>query len=83
MGLVAGDYMLSDVKPCKMIFEPILEQGVYRFDCSADTKDATLPSLSFVNPKDRDAPILSNHIPSYIPTCEYIAGQQVIYCEVS
>ncbi|GKC13619.1 heteroglycan glucosidase 1 [Tanacetum coccineum] len=82
MGEVAGDYMPSDVKPCKMIFEPILEQGVFRFDCSADTKNATLPSLSFVNPKDRDTPILSNHIPSYIPTCEYIAEQQVVYCEL-
>ncbi|GJU20784.1 heteroglycan glucosidase 1 [Tanacetum coccineum] len=26
--------------------------------------------------------ILSNHIPSYIPTCEYIAEQQVVYCEL-
>lgn len=67
-----------------MVFEPILEEGVFRFDSSADARNEAFPSLSFVNQKDRDTPIMSNHkIPSYIPTSEYVSGQQVVSFEVS
>ncbi|KAF2308928.1 hypothetical protein GH714_024529 [Hevea brasiliensis] len=46
----------SDAKAGNMIFEPILEDGVFRFDCS-------YPSLSFINTKDRDTPIISHPVP--------------------
>lgn len=74
----------SDVKPSKMVYEPILEQGVFRFDCSADARTKTFPSLSFLNPKQRDTLLMSNHnVPSYIPTFEYVAKQQIVHFKVS
>lgn len=67
----------------KMVFEPILEQGVFRFDCSVDVRNTTFPSLSFVYPEKRDTPFLSDHkLPSYVPTSEYVAGQQIVCFEV-
>lgn len=75
--------MTGDVKPGKMVFEPILEEGVFRFDCSADDRNAAFPSLSFVNPKVRDTTVTSNHnVPSFIPTSQYLAEQQVVYFEL-
>ncbi|CAI9274853.1 unnamed protein product [Lactuca saligna] len=66
-----------------MVSEPILEEGVFRFDSSADARNEAFPSLSFVNQKDRDTPIMSNHkIPSYIPTSEHVSGQQIVSFEL-
>ncbi|XP_057786663.1 uncharacterized protein LOC131004082 [Salvia miltiorrhiza] len=66
----------------KMVFEPILEQGVFRFDCSADDRNAAFPSISFENPLVRDTPIMNVHkIPTYIPTFECVMGQQVVNVE--
>ncbi|GJU20785.1 heteroglycan glucosidase 1 [Tanacetum coccineum] len=83
MGEVAEDYYtVDDVKSRKMVFEPILEEGVYRFDCSADARNTSFPSLSFVNTEKRDTPFMSNHkLPSYIPTYEQVAAQQITYFE--
>ncbi|KAJ4851187.1 hypothetical protein Tsubulata_000510 [Turnera subulata] len=56
-----------------MIYQPILEDGVFRFDCSAQHRAAAFPSLSFADPKKRDTPISpssSNDVPSFIPTFE-------------
>lgn len=79
-----GKTMTSDVSSGKMVFEPILEEGVFRFDCSADDRKAAFPSLSFVNPKDRDTPIMSIHkVPSYTPTFESVMGQQIVNIEVT
>ncbi|KAF2308927.1 hypothetical protein GH714_024453 [Hevea brasiliensis] len=58
-----------------MIFEPILEDGVFRFDCS-------YPSLSFINTKDRDTPIISHPVPLYIPTFECVLGKQIVKLEL-
>lgn len=67
-----------------MIFEPILEEGVFRFDCSTDDRSAAFPSISFVNPKVRETPIMSiKRVPSYIPTFECIHGQQIVNVEVN
>ena len=66
-----------------MIFEPILEDGVFRFDCSASDRDAAYPSLSFVNSKARDTPIKSHNVPSYIPTFKCLLGQYIVKFEVS
>ncbi|KAF2308919.1 hypothetical protein GH714_024092 [Hevea brasiliensis] len=65
----------SDAKAGNMIFEPILEDGVFRFDCS-------YPSLSFINTKDRDTPIISHPVPSYIPTFECVLGKQIVKLEL-
>ncbi|KAI3468955.1 hypothetical protein Pfo_025618 [Paulownia fortunei] len=61
----------------KMVFQPILEEGVFRFDCSACDRCAAFPSISFENPRVRDTPIKDvNKVPTYIPTFECVKGQQ-------
>ncbi|EYU29107.1 hypothetical protein MIMGU_mgv1a024908mg [Erythranthe guttata] len=66
----------------KMIFESILEEGVFRFDCSADDRNAAFPSISFQNPKVRDTPLANvDEIPTYIPTFECSLGQQIVNIE--
>ncbi|KAF5936060.1 hypothetical protein HYC85_027189 [Camellia sinensis] len=73
----------SDVKSGNMVFEPVLEEGVFRFDCIADHRNAAFPSLSFVNPKDRDTPIMTSHnVSSYIPTFECVLGEQIVQIEL-
>ncbi|KAK4401019.1 Alpha-glucosidase 2, partial [Sesamum angolense] len=44
-------YEGTETRSGKMIFEPILEEGVFRFDCSADDRHAAFPSISFENSK--------------------------------
>ncbi|XP_052211449.1 uncharacterized protein LOC127814178 isoform X2 [Diospyros lotus] len=74
---------VTDVKSGKMIFEPILEEGIFRFDCSVDDRDAAFPSLSFVNPEKRDRPLMSSHkVPSYTPTFKCVLGQQIVEIEL-
>ncbi|KAJ0020657.1 hypothetical protein Pint_31284 [Pistacia integerrima] len=43
-----GKVITADAISGDMIFQPILEDGVFRFDCSADDRDAAYPSLSFL-----------------------------------
>ncbi|OAY24303.1 hypothetical protein MANES_17G004600v8 [Manihot esculenta] len=69
----------SDAKSGKMFFEPILEDGVFRFDCSSIDRAAAYPSLSFINTKLRDT--LFN-VPSYIPTFECNSGNQIVKLEL-
>ncbi|KAJ6308370.1 hypothetical protein OIU76_018034 [Salix suchowensis] len=68
----------ADVVSRDMIFQPILEDGVFRFDCSAEARVASYPSLSFTCSKDRDTPIMSHSVPSYTPTCECVSGKQIV-----
>ncbi|KAK9052894.1 hypothetical protein SSX86_029524 [Deinandra increscens subsp. villosa] len=83
MGESAGTSMAGEVKPGQMVFGPILEEGVFRFDCSDDARNSSFPSLSFVNPKERDTPLIHDHkTPSYIPTSESVAGQQIVCFEL-
>ncbi|KAI3713674.1 hypothetical protein L1987_72257 [Smallanthus sonchifolius] len=83
MGESVGTSMAAEVKPGQMVFEPILEEGVFRFDCSADARNSSFPSLSFVDPKDRDTPLVHLHkTPSYIPAFETVAEQQIVYFEL-
>ncbi|GJT89620.1 heteroglycan glucosidase 1 [Tanacetum coccineum] len=66
----------------KMVFVPILEEGVFRFDCSADAENTTFPTFSFVNTEMRDTPLMSNHkLPSYLPTFECVDEQQIVNLE--
>ncbi|XAR70738.1 Alpha-glucosidase [Bertholletia excelsa] len=83
MSEVEGITATSDTESGKMIFQTIIEDGIFRFDCSADHRNAVFPSLSFVNPKDRDAPIINGQkVPSHIPTFECVRGQQIIQIEL-
>ncbi|CAJ2646990.1 unnamed protein product [Trifolium pratense] len=73
----------SDVRKGNMIFEAILDNGVFRFDCSVDNREAAYPSISFVNSKDRETPITSTHKdPLYNPTFECLLEQQVVQLEL-
>ncbi|KAI3974855.1 hypothetical protein MKX01_004966 [Papaver californicum] len=62
----------------KMRFEPIMEESVFRFDCSGNDYH---PSISFSDPKVRDTPLVmvqSVVVPAYIPTFECADGQQIV-----
>lgn len=72
-----------EMVPTNMIFEPILEKGVFRFDCSVEHRKAAFPSVSFKNSKDREMPIVTHHVPAYIPTFVCLQEQQVVTFEVS
>lgn len=61
-----------------MIFEAILEDGIFRFDCSTDDRHAAFPSLSFVDPQTREIPVESSWVPEYIPSFETKCGQQSV-----
>lgn len=74
--------MTSDGCSGTMIYEPILEEGVFRFDCSSDDRNAAFPSLSFLNSKVRDTPLMSEKLPSYIPTFECTLGQQIVHLQL-
>lgn len=83
MGGIEGTTAMSDARTGNMIFESILEEGVFRFDCSADDRNAAFPSISFVDPKVRETPLMSIHkVPSYIPTFECVRGQQIVNIEL-
>lgn len=73
---------IKDTISGNMIFEPILEDGVFRFDCSANDRAAAYPSFSFIKSKDRDTPISSQKLPTYIPAFECLLGQQIVKLEV-
>ncbi|GMN40734.1 hypothetical protein TIFTF001_009967 [Ficus carica] len=78
------DYEMKEVTADSagdMIFEPILEDGVFRFDCSASDRNEAFPSLSFVNSSARDTPIKSHTTPSYVPTFKSLLGQQIVKFE--
>ncbi|KAJ7943956.1 Alpha-glucosidase [Quillaja saponaria] len=77
-----GQAVTADVTSGTMIFEPILEDGVFRFNCSTNDRDAAFPSFSFVSSSVRDTPITSQKIPLYTPTFECIPGQQVVKLEL-
>ncbi|BBH02722.1 heteroglycan glucosidase 1 [Prunus dulcis] len=77
-----GKAVATDVTSGSMIFEPIIEDGVFRFDCSANDRNAAYPSISFINSKDRDTAIMSHKIPSYIPNFQCLLGQQIVKLEL-
>ncbi|GAA0151171.1 glucosidase [Lithospermum erythrorhizon] len=79
---MAGDET-AIVSSGNMVFEPILEEGVFRFDCSTDAKNAAFPSVSFVDPKVRETPLMNIHqVPAFVPVFQSVAGQQVVTIEL-
>lgn len=78
-----GTTLNSEARSGEMIFEPILEDGVFRFECSADYRNAAPPSISFEIQKVRDTPLVNVHkIPTYLPTFECTLGQQIVNIQV-
>ena len=65
-----------------MIFEAILEDGVFRFDCSIDAQAAAFPSLSFVDPQTREIPVSSSQIPKYVPSFVNTGQKQDVIIKV-
>lgn len=66
----------------KMVFQPILEAGVFRFDCSASDRSAAFPSLSFADPQTREKSIEAQLLPEFVPTFERCDGQQTVAIQV-
>lgn len=68
----------ADATSGRMAFEPILEEGVFRFDCSGNDKDAAFPSFSFVDRKARETPIAVHKVPEFVPLFKRVHGQQMV-----
>ncbi|KAJ4951829.1 hypothetical protein NE237_028661 [Protea cynaroides] len=77
-----GQTVAVDVTSGNMIFEPVLEDGVFRFDCSGNDRISAYPSLSFIDAKVRDTPIMNKKVPLYIPTFECAHGKQIVNIEL-
>ncbi|XP_058086523.1 uncharacterized protein LOC131233753 [Magnolia sinica] len=77
-----GGEVTAEATSVNMVFEPILEEGVFRFDCSGNDRDAAYPSLSFVDRKVRDTAIAIHKVPEYVPTFERLHGQQIVCIEL-
>lgn len=72
----------DDPTSSQMVYQPILEKGVFRFDCCGNDRSIAFPSLSFVDPKMRDTPIMGHEKPKYIPAFERLHGQQIVTIQV-
>ncbi|XP_010551672.1 PREDICTED: uncharacterized protein LOC104822230 isoform X2 [Tarenaya hassleriana] len=82
MTVSEGSSVPKEVAPSNMIYEPILEDGIFRFDGSEEHKKAAFPSVSFMNSKDRETPIISQRFPSHLPSFVCLHGQQVVTFEL-
>lgn len=72
----------ADSASGNMVFKRILEEGVFRFDCSETDRGVAFPSLSFVDSQLREKEIAAHKVPVYIPTYECLHGQQTVTIEV-
>jgi len=54
----------------EMVWARVLEEGVFRFDASEAARAAAAPSLSFADPRRREAPREGSDAPAVIPTCQ-------------
>jgi hypothetical protein len=68
----------------QMVFMPILEQGVFRFDCSEDHRAKAYPSISFADQMVRETPIKAviRMVPEFLPHFECGHGQQKVEIKV-
>ncbi|VAH18662.1 unnamed protein product [Triticum turgidum subsp. durum] len=62
----------------EMVWVPILEEGVFRFDASGDARSAAGPSLSFVEPRRREEPREGGDRPAVVPACEVVGNVQKV-----
>ncbi|KAM0903799.1 hypothetical protein ACQ4PT_018437 [Festuca glaucescens] len=65
-----------------MVWVPILEEGVFRFDASEDTRVAAGPSLSFAEPRRREVQREGGDRPSVLPACEVAGNVQKVVIKV-
>lgn len=66
----------------EMVWVPILEEGVFRFDASEDARSAAGPSLSFVEPRRREEPREGGDRPAVVPACEVAGNVQKVVIKV-
>lgn len=69
-----------------MVWMPILEELVYRFDITEASRKQASPNISFEHPHLREEAIdISSHAhkePAFVPYCNYESGQQVVTFKV-
>ncbi|KAM3403740.1 hypothetical protein ACQJBY_007078 [Aegilops geniculata] len=62
----------------EMVWVPVLEEGVFRFDASEEARSAAGPSLSFVEPRRREEPREGGDRPAVVPACEVAGNVQKV-----
>ncbi|XP_031483310.1 uncharacterized protein LOC116252855 [Nymphaea colorata] len=72
----------TENEPKRMVCQPIIGEGVFRFDCSEHARVAAYPSFSFANVEDRETGITTCRLPEYIPFYLYSNGQQIVTVEL-
>jgi alpha-glucosidase len=66
-----------------MVWARVLEDGVFRFDASEAARAAAGPSLSFADPRRREAPRDGADTPAVVPAFEVAAeGAQKVVIKV-
>jgi alpha-glucosidase len=65
-----------------MVWVPILEEGVFRFDASEDARAAAGPSLSFAEPRRREVQRQGGDFPAVLPACEVAGNVQKVVIKV-
>ncbi|KAK7315556.1 hypothetical protein VNO77_34109 [Canavalia gladiata] len=68
----------SRIKSKNMIFEPILKDGVFQYDCFVNDIDASYPNSSFVNSMNRDL-LITTHKKLIEFVSELVAGRLSFY----
>lgn len=58
----------------EMVWMRVLEEGVFRFDASEAARAAAGPSLSFADPRWREAAREGADAPAVVPACEAAPG---------
>ncbi|KAL6639122.1 hypothetical protein ACP70R_022852 [Stipagrostis hirtigluma subsp. patula] len=61
-----------------MAWTRVLEEGVFRFDASDAARAAAGPSLSFADPRRREAPREGGDDPAVVPACEVAGDAQKV-----
>ncbi|TVU39473.1 hypothetical protein EJB05_12895, partial [Eragrostis curvula] len=62
----------------EMVWTRVVEEGVFRFDASEAARAAAGPSLSFADPRRREAPRDGADAPAVVPACEVAGGVQKV-----
>ncbi|KAG9454369.1 hypothetical protein H6P81_007273 [Aristolochia fimbriata] len=78
MASYEAEKVTNDPAAGEMVFEPILEEGVFRFDCSGNDRERAYPSLSFADPKARETLTVTHKKPNYFPTFKLVQQQQIV-----
>lgn len=70
-----------------MVWLPILEEGVFRFDQSEDSRKGAAPCFSFTNSRLREEVIdvssFKKKTPTFVPQFSTEKGQQVVTLQVT